>query len=85
MDCSMCREIVDGDIKRCKACIEVRALSISDVDSEYKGWLACEIIASRSHGGTHVRDNADSSGSADDGGAPGSPVAEQSNAVGASC
>ena len=51
MDCAQYRAIVDGDMKRCRACINVRALSISDVDEQYKGWLACDIIASRSHGG----------------------------------
>ena len=92
MNCADCRAIVDGDIKRCKACIAVRALSISDIDSEYKGWLTSDIIAARSHGGAnpskgeieHVRDNAvDSGGAADAGVASGvlaGAKAEVSNA-----
>ena len=74
MNCADCRNIVDGDIKRCKACINVRALSISDVDNEYKGWLACEIIAARSHGGAHEH-TIDCSGNGVDAGHAGGNVA----------
>jgi len=82
MDCAQCRAIVDGDIKRCKACINVRALSIAEVDNEYKGWLACEIIAARSHGGEHGNDAIDSvSGSSGDDGACGDVARAESEAL----
>lgn len=49
MNCTTCRAIVDGNMRRCRKCISERALSIGDVKGEYKGWLYCDIIKARSH------------------------------------
>jgi len=35
--------------KRCKACINERALSLKEVQGEYRGWTIRQIIEKRSH------------------------------------
>ena len=91
--CMSCLEVVTVEVHKhfkststCALCGHTNCVphSLAEVASKYPGYLAREIIDARStcKESESVRDNAVDSGSADAGGAPGSPVAEQSNAVG---
>ncbi len=85
-DCTTCKAILSGT-KRCRECINERALSINDVYKDYPGWLWIDIIAERSHNTNKekdsVRNDATDSAGTSDGGHELCPVEQQQVAVGA--